>query len=475
MRAPDPDLRRLDALLRQDLKAFLMKSFFTLNPGERFLDSWHLDALCWHLEQVRKGAIRRLRIEVPPRSLKSVTASVAFPAFLLGHDPTRKIITASYSADLAAKHAADCRAVMRSEWYRRVFPQTRISDGKNQESNYETSRRGYRYATSIGGTLTGRGGDILIIDDPLKPKEAMSQARREAVNGWYTRTALSRLNNKAVNAIILVQQRLHVDDLAGHVDGLEDWTVLRLPAIAEEDAVIPVGSGRVHHRRAGEVLHPAREPQHVLDALRRALGSATFSAQYQQCPVPAEGEIVRWRWFQRYTAPPPRHAMTIHQSWDTASKPEEHHDYSVCTTWGVVGDALYLLDIDRERLDFPSLKRRVIELARRWQAQTVLIEDKGSGTALIQQLRSEANGIVYPTAFVPKEDKLTRLHAQSARIEAGHVHLPEQAPWLDDLRTELAAFPQGRHDDQVDSISQFLAWHFERMARTIRTVRLGGV
>ncbi len=470
----DP-VRLYEALLRQDFPSFLRKCFASVNPGEVFLPNWHLEAIAWHLEQVRRGAIRRLRIEVPPRSLKSVAASVAFPAFLLGHDPTRKIITASYSADLAAKHAADCRAVMRSAWYRRLFPQTRISPGKDQESNYQTAERGYRYATSIGGTLTGRGGDILIIDDPLKPEDAMSQARREAVNGWYSRTALSRLNNKAVNAIVLVQQRLHMDDLAGHVDGLEDWTVLRLPAIAEEDAVIPIGPGRVHHRRAGEVLHPAREPQAVLDALRRALGSATFSAQYQQRPVPADGELVRWSWFRRYAEAPPRSSMVIHQSWDTASKPEEHHDYSVCTTWGVVGDALYLLDVDRQRLDFPSLKRRVIELARHWQPRTLLIEDKGSGTALIQQLRAEANGIVYPTAFVPREDKLTRLHAQSARIEAGHVHLPERAPWLDDLRTELAAFPQGRHDDQVDAISQFLAWHFERMARTIRTIRLGGV
>lgn len=174
------DGRLLDALLRQDFHSFLMKAFFTLNPGERYLPNWHLQALCWHLEQVRLGKIKRLRIEVPPRSLKSVSASVAFPAFLLGHDPGRKIITASYSADLAAKHAADCRAVMRSDWYRRLFPGTRISETKNQESNYETTRRGYRYATSIGGTLTGRGGDLIIIDDPLKPEDAMRRpgARR---------------------------------------------------------------------------------------------------------------------------------------------------------------------------------------------------------------------------------------------------------------------------------------------------------
>ena len=201
------DRRTLDALLRQDLHSFLMKTFLSLNPGETFLPNWHLRALCWHLEQVRFGHIRRLRIEVPPRSLKSVSASVALPAFLLGHDPTRKIITASYSADLAAKHAADCRTVMLAPWYQRLFPHTRISPSKNQESNYETTRRGYRYTTSIGGTLTGRGGDLLIIDDPLKPEDAMSEARREAANGWYSRTALSRLCPHRGRACLVARTR----------------------------------------------------------------------------------------------------------------------------------------------------------------------------------------------------------------------------------------------------------------------------
>ncbi len=469
------DQRLLAALLRSSLFHFVRKAFATVSPGEVFLPNWHLEALCYHLELVRAGKIRRLKIEVPPRSLKSVCTSVALPAFILGHDPTAKIITVSYSSDLAAKHAADCRAVMQSAWYAALFPATKLSGAKNQESNYETTKRGYRYATSVGGTLTGRGGNLIIIDDPLKPEDAMSQAKREAVNAWYSRTLLSRLNNKASDAIILVQQRLHLDDLAGHVEGLEDWVTLRLPAIAEEDARIPLGVGRFHFRRTDEVLHPAREPRSVLDAMRRSLGSTTFSAQYQQCPVPADGEIVKWKWFQRYNAPPPRSQLTVVQSWDTASKPDQHHDFSVCTTWGICGDNLFLLDVERARLDFPSLKRRVIDLAKQWLPRTILIEDKGSGTALIQQLRRESHGIPFPTAYVPRDDKLTRLHAQSAQIEAGHVHLPERASWLDDLRSEIAAFPQGRHDDQDDSISQFLAWHFEWRSRVAQQVRLVGV
>lgn len=469
------DHRLLQALLRQDFYRFVRKAFGSVSPGEQFLLNWHLQAICHHLELVRQGRIRRLKIEVPPRSLKSVCASVAFPAFVLGHDPTAKLITVSYSADLAAKHAADCRAVMQSGWYRELFPGTRLSPAKNQEANYETTQRGYRYATSVGGTLTGRGGNIIIIDDPLKPEDAMSEARREMVNGWYSRTLLSRLNNKARDAIILVQQRLHMDDLAGHVDELDEWVTLSLPAIAPEDAEIPIGPRLSHERMAGDVLHPEREPLPVLDRLKHALGSATFSAQYQQCPVPADGEVVKWGWFRRYAAPPPRNTMTIYQSWDTASKPDEHCDFSVCTTWGVTGQDLYLLDVDRARLDFPALKRRVVDHAKAWMPRSIIIEDKGAGTALIQQLRSETHGISYPTAFLPKDDKLTRLHAQSARIEAGHVFLPERASWLEDLRVEIASFPQGRHDDQVDSISQFLAWFFDNRRRQMRLVQLGGV
>ena len=469
------DNRLLDALLRGSLHSFVRKAFTTVSPGEQFLPNWHLEALCYHLELVRIGKIRRLKIEVPPRSLKSVCASVAFPAFFLGHDPTAKIITASYSADLAAKHAGDCRAVMQAQWYRDLFPHTRISPAKNQEANYETTARGYRYATSVGGTLTGRGGNLIIIDDPLKPEDAMSQTKREAVNGWYSRTLLSRLNNKANDAIILVQQRLHMDDLAGHVDALDDWVTLRLPAIAEEDAQISTGPGKVHDRKAGDILHPMREPLAVLEGLKLALGSTIFSAQYQQCPVPPDGEVVKWAWFKRYAAPPPQHAVSICQSWDTASKADEQHDFSVCTTWGVVGGDLYLLDVDRARRDFPSLKRRIVELANQWNARNIIIEDKGSGTSLIQQLRAEHNGIPYPTAFLPRDDKITRLHAQSARIEAGHVWLPERAPWLEDLRAEIASFPHGRHDDQVDSISQFLSWHFSGMSKGVQLVQLMGV
>jgi predicted phage terminase large subunit-like protein len=370
----------------------------------------------------------------------------------------------SYSADLAGKHARDCRRVMESDWYRRIFPGTRLSIAKNTEMDFETTEHGYRYSTSIGGTLTGRGGNIIIIDDSLKAEEALSEVSRSRVNEFYDRTLYSRLDDKLKNAIILVQQRLHVDDLVGHVLQKEKWTHLNLPAIAEVEQQIPIGKDEFYRRRVGELLHEARESRQDLDQLKLALDGFNFSAQYQQCPVPPEGEIIKWQWFRSYDELPPGEPEDrVIQSWDTASKAEEMNDYSVCTTWLVKGNDYYLIDVLREKLIYPELKRRIVSHAVSFNANSVIIEDKCSGTSLIQDLGYESTlGFPRPTPFSPETDKLTRMSAQSARIEAGQVHLPRAAKWLDDFRTELLQFPHGKYDDQVDSLSQFLNWVEQR-------------
>lgn len=209
------DVRRFQALLRTDMLAFAEKVFATLSPGQTFVPTWHIEALAYQLERVRRGEIRRLIINMPPRSLKSIMTSVAFPAFPLGHDPSRHIICASYSADLAKKHSNDFRAIVDASWYRAMFPGTRIGPYKNSETEIEFTRRGFRMATSVGGTLTGRGSDLIIVDDPLKPDDALSEPKRSGVNHWFTNTLLSRLDDKRTGAIVVVTQRLHVDDLTG--------------------------------------------------------------------------------------------------------------------------------------------------------------------------------------------------------------------------------------------------------------------
>ncbi len=450
------DLRLLQAVLRSDFGAFVHKVFATLAPGQTFIPTWHIRAIAHQLERVCRGELKRLIINLPPRSLKSIMASVALPAYILGLDPSRRIICVSYSADLSKKHSNDFRAVLESAWYRSTFPTTRIGPYKNSETEIELSARGFRLATSVGGTLTGRGGDILIIDDPVKPDDALSEAKRNAANLWFTNTLLSRLDDKRTGAIVVVMQRVHLDDLCGHVLGLSDeWEVLCLPAIAENDAEIPIGGGRFYSRSAGEALSPQREPLMVLEALKRQIGSDAFSAQYQQAPTPPGGAMVKRQWIKRYTELPPKadQFLTL-QSWDTASKGGPGNDWSVGTTWIVTRDKRwYLVDVWRARVDYPGLKANVRRLAQQWRAKRVLVEDAVAGTALVQELKREISGII---AVRPIGDKISRMAIATAKFEAGQVFLPERAAWLSDLEAELFAFPGRRHDDQCDSISQAL-------------------
>ena len=329
-----------------------------------------------------------------------------------------------------------------------------------------TTRGGFRLATSVGGVLTGRGADVILIDDPLKPIDALSESRRTAANDWFDSTLYSRLNDKAKGAIIIVMQRLHEDDLAGHVLKQEGWELVSFPAVAEDDElhVVETRLGRKEFRRgAGDPLDPERESLAILDRIRATIGEANFASQYQQRPTPAGGGMVKTAWFRRYgpnDIPSPQDLVRgfdrIIQSWDTANKPSELADYSVCTTWGLKGPHFYLLHVLRKKLSYPELKRAVIDQDARFSPQAILIEDRASGTQLIQELI--AAGCSRATRFSPEGDKVMRLHAQTATIENGFVWLPEAAPWLADYLAEFSAFPRGRHDDQVDSTAQALAW-----------------
>jgi predicted phage terminase large subunit-like protein len=445
----------LDAILRNDLQGFIEKTFHTVVPGQTYLPNWHIDVVAYHLMLCARGGIKRLAITLPPRHLKSICASVAYPAWLLGQDPTNRIISVSYSSELAGKHMLDFRSVLESPWYRGLFPKTRIHWRKNTEGEVMTTKHGFRLSTSVGGTLTGRGGNFIIIDDPIKPTDATSQAELKRVNEWYDNTLYSRLDNKNDDVIILVMQRVHVDDLVAHVLEHGDWFHLNLPAIATEEQRLMIGYGQDLVRPRRDVLHPGLENRQTLADIKVTIGSYNFASQYQQNPVPPEGNLINWNWFQIYDERPSQFDEII-QSWDTASKAEEINDYSVCTTWGIKGNDYYLLDVFRGRFNYPSLKQRVVTLYQNHRANAILIEDAGSGIPLIQDLRCE--GSVRPIAFKPKGDKVTRASAASAKIEAGHVLIPKTAPWLDDLMTEVLAFPHGRHDDQVDSMTQFLNW-----------------
>ena len=449
--------------LRDSFPAFLHRSFLTLNSGITFLDNWHLHHLCNHLQAVENGQIKRLIINMPPRYLKSLTVSVAWPAWLLGQNPSQRIIVASYAERLSLKHSLDSRHLLNASWFQRAYPQLSLFAGQNEKHKFVTTQHGFRLAASVGGTLTGEGGDILIIDDPLNPLHAESTAQRSRANRWFEHTFSSRLNSKKRGAIIIVMQRLHEDDLTGFLLKKGGWHHLELPAIAPKTMLT-----NLHLRREGEALHPNREDLVQLQKTKHEMGSHAFSAQYQQRPRPKQGAMMRRHWLQCST-PPPLGEGQIIQSWDTAIKVGNKNDPSVCITAQIIGNKCHILNVLREKLEYHHLRSTLINHAEKWQPTAILLEDKASGQSLLQDLRASTS--LPLIAIMPTQDKLTRFAAITPLIEAGRLHLPPNALWLADFEQELLTFPVSQHDDQIDALSQLLSWWRQRETRNKITVR----
>jgi predicted phage terminase large subunit-like protein len=294
------------------------------------------------------------------------------------------------------------------------------------------------------------------MDDPQKPEEALSEAHRNHATQWFDTTLLSRLDSKTDGAVILVMQRLHEDDLAGRLLEKGGWHHLKVPAIVQQDERVQVGSRRTFRRQAGTVIDARRESLQALENLRQSMGALHFSAQYQQEPIPLEGNLIKLQWFKEYdVAPTHTYSDKLVISIDTAMKGEQLADFSVATVWLIRGEHSFLLDVWRERVDYPNLKHAITRLQAKYPQASLLIEDKGSGTSLIQELRVNNVGVI---SITPEGDKLTRCAAISAQFEAGSVFFPKSAPWLDSLKAELLGFPNVKHDDQVDSVTQALNW-----------------
>lgn len=254
-------------------------------------------------------------------------------------------------------------------------------------------------------------------------------------------------------------QRLHEGDPTGHLFAQGGFRLLSFPAIAVADEDIPLGGGRIHSRKVGDLLHPARESQKTIDDPRRKMGNSNFEAQIQQSPIPAAGNMLQAKWILTYPAGADRTQMKITQSWDTAIKGDPKWDFSVCTTWGELNGRHYVLDVFRKQMDFPELLKAAVALYHQYRPSAVLVEDQGSGSSLIQQLKSGYN--IYAIDRRCKHDKVTRFSNALPLFEAGQVLFPDVAPWGAELRRELLGFPNTKHDDQVDSVSQYLGWVLE--------------
>ena len=441
-----------DVLLRQDFVTFAARCFHDLNPQTELAMNWHLEVIAAKLTAVREGKIRRLIINLPPRHLKSLMASIAFPAWCLGHDPSAQILCVSYAQDLADKLARDCRSIMMSPWYRRIFP-TRLAPHRQAVQEFITTRQGYRLATSNGGVLTGRGADIILIDDPLKPEEALSDAQRQAANEWYDHTLYSRLNDKRHGAIVIIMQRLHEDDLVGHVLAQEAWEVVRFPAIAEADEVHQIEtiwgprcftppSGRGPAPRARAARNPRPHPPHDRRIQFRRPISAIARATGRRH---GQGGMVQALRRERTAGAlrPHRAELGHRQQGDRAQRFQRLHDLGRPRQGPLSPRTCCASGSNTRRSSAPCASSKACSMPN-----VVLIEDKASGTQLIQELI--ADGCHGVTRYKPECDKIMRLHAQTAMIENGFVHLPEAAPWLAEYLHEMTVFPKGKHDDQVD-------------------------
>src|SRR5438093_8906222 len=370
----------LQVLLANNLTSFTEFAFGVVRPDVPFKPNWHFEAVTEKLSQVASGEVRRLIITLPPRSLKSLCASVALPAWFLGRNPSERVVVVSYSDVLARTHANDFRLLVNHPIYQATFPAMRLERDTDREIT--TTQRGKRIATSLEGTLTGLGGNLFVIDDPLKLGDAMSESVRARVIEWYRSTLLSRGDDKTTTRIVVVMQRVHEMDLVGYLLEQGGFEVLNLPAIAQRTETFDLGEGRSYSRQKGELLHPEHEPADALIELKRNMGPIAFSAQYQQSPVPPGGRIIKRKWLTTYDDVQSQSGDRIIMSWDIALSETESGDYSACVVLLRRREVFYILEVVRGRLRFEPLKRKVMEIKGRYGSGTLLIEESAISTGL---------------------------------------------------------------------------------------------
>lgn len=456
-------LHDLQTMYQHDLSSFIKWAFCNVNPNTQYHHNWHIDLIADKLMQCYHGDIKRLIINVPPRSLKSFSASVAFTAWLLANNPSAKILCTSYGDGLVKDLSLDTRNLMNSPAYRTMFPNSILSSRKQKLNRLVTLRGDYRLGVPSNGPLTGRGGEFIIIDDPLKASDANTK-ELDKINYWYDENVYQRLNNKNCGVIILIMQRLHIDDLTAHLlSKSDDWHLCEIKAIAEEYEVhsLSAYSGSpTYTRNEGEALNPKPESLEQLNIVKRDLGGYTFASQYQQRPESNKASILRKSWFPRYDKDlylaihspffdPHQHGFhTIIQSWDTALTDEETSDFSACITLAIKDNHSYILDVYRGKHRFKGLLETIQSLEERFNPDQVIVERCPGSISLIDELRDNNIPVNENTPVGNKHD---RACAISGQVESGFVHLPQDAPWLDDFLREVTQFPNVRNDDQLDA------------------------
>jgi predicted phage terminase large subunit-like protein len=442
----------------KSLRAFTEAAWSLVVPSS-YIASWYVDAICRHLEAVARGEIRRLLITIPPRCTKSTLTSVMLPAWVWTSKPQTRLLFASYAESLAVRDATMCRRLLQSAWYQENWAGVfRLAGDMNLKHRYENDYGGLRLSVGIGGSVTGEGGDILVIDDPHNIREIESDTVRRGVLDWYDQVWATRGNDPRTAAWIVIGQRTHCDDLIGHLLEMGGWESLCIPMEYEGDRRPTLIGWSDQRRTEGDLLCSARFGPEEVARAKQTLGSFGYSAQYQQRPVPAGGGVWKRNWFRFYRRVelPARFDMVV-GSWDCAFKDLKTSDFVCGQLWGQRAADCYLLDQIHARLDFPATLAAIRSLTARspYRVNAVLVEDKANGSAVLSVLKREIPGMI---AVNPEGGKEARAAAVAPMIEAGNVLLPmaDEQPWIEDTLLEFVSFPASRHDDRVDATSQAL-------------------
>lgn len=434
-----------------DLHDFIRQAWEVIEPATPFVEGWHLGAIEEHLQAVDEGQIQLLDINMPPRNGKSILVSVIWPVYSWISKPFLRWIFASYSSSLSTKHSIDRRDLIRSPWFRKNWGgMVLLAADQDQKTEFKNTAQGTMIATSVGGTITGKGGNRVVTDDLINPQMAESKPERESAIRFFRRTLRTRLDNKQTGAIVNVNQRLHNLDLSGIIKEEGGWTRLVLPAEAPKRVVIKLPiSGKQIIRKEGDILCPEREPKKILDQQKAAMGTRAYAAQYQQTPTAEEGGYFNPAWWKFYKPEALPEVEASARAWDTAVKTGQANDFTAgmlmhrCKIGFFVSPHLF-----KKRIQYPQLKRQIqLEAAAR-PADFEVIEDSSAGASVIQDLQSDTSIPILP--FIAEKDKVTRASKVSPLVEAGKVFLPESAPWVADFIENMANFPDVEHDDDVD-------------------------
>lgn len=448
-----------------DFKLFLRLAWPVIEPATRLLWNWHIDALAEHLQAVHDGKLTRLLINIAPGHAKSSIVSTLWPMWCWLTDPSIRWLCASHSLDLAIRDNRNCRLLIESEWFQARYGHLfALAGDQNVKGYFANNHLGYRMAVAVRGSGTGKRGTRLHIDDA---NNAMAgEADIEAVIEWFGKTWTSRLNDQENGAMTVVGQRLHAKDLSAHILSLGNWEHLNLPEEFEPSRRFHTSIGWTDKRtEAGELLWPEKFTRQVLDKLKRSLGSTAYAAQYQQNPVPSEGGKFRKQWFRYYSETEEAYILHTPQGdrsilksvcWkfgtsDLAISSKQDADYTVFAVWAVTPDSdLILVDLFRDRIDNAEQVRQIAILQSRHTCDVWKVETVAYQLAFFQQALKAG---VPCQEFKPVRDKVSRATTAAVWMENGKFFFSKNAPYLNDLETELLLFPKGEHDDIVDNHS----------------------